>query len=218
MATSAASLALAALTVTAVCALVYAERSHRVALRRIAKCGASLGFVLVGLTRAPSAWSEASTWMVAGLALGAVGDATLLGSSQAAFLGGLSVFLLGHVAYVVGFAKLAEPSLWLSPYVVPVTLFGGGVLAWLWPRLGPMRIPVVAYVAVICTMVVAAVAVLGVSVPASGLVALGAILFAASDVAVARERFVEDAFVNKAWGLPTYYAGQLCIAWAVGLA
>jgi uncharacterized membrane protein YhhN len=45
--------------------------------------------------------------------------------------------------------------------------------------------------------------------------AVGAALFFASDLAVARNRFVAKAFVNRAWGLPAYYAGQLLIAWSI---
>ena len=44
---------------------------------------------------------------------------------------------------------------------------------------------------------------------------VGAIVFAASDVAVARDRFVARSFVNRAWGLPAYYAAQLVLAWSV---
>jgi uncharacterized membrane protein YhhN len=46
--------------------------------------------------------------------------------------------------------------------------------------------------------------------------AAGAVLFYLSDLAVARHRFVRPAFLNRAWGLPAYYAGQLLLAWTVG--
>ena len=45
--------------------------------------------------------------------------------------------------------------------------------------------------------------------------ALGALAFAASDVSVARERFVAPAFANGAWGLPLYFAAQLVLAGSV---
>ena len=45
--------------------------------------------------------------------------------------------------------------------------------------------------------------------------AAGACLFFASDLAVARDRFVARDFTNKLWGLPAYYIGQLLIAWAI---
>ena len=45
---------------------------------------------------------------------------------------------------------------------------------------------------------------------------LGAALFIVSDVAVARQTFVQAAFANRLWGLPLYYGGQLLLAWAAG--
>jgi hypothetical protein len=43
-------------------------------------------------------------------------------------------------------------------------------------------------------------------------VAVGALAFTASDVSVARDRFVKHEFVNRAWGLPLYFGAQLLIA------
>jgi uncharacterized membrane protein YhhN len=43
-------------------------------------------------------------------------------------------------------------------------------------------------------------------------VAAGALAFTASDVSVARDRFVRPQFLNRAWGLPLYYVAQLLIA------
>jgi hypothetical protein len=48
-------------------------------------------------------------------------------------------------------------------------------------------------------------------------IALGASLFAISDLSVARDRFVARAFVNRLWGLPLYFAAQLILASTVGL-
>lgn len=47
------------------------------------------------------------------------------------------------------------------------------------------------------------------------LVLVGALLFFVSDIAVAKARFVERRFIDRLWGLPSYYAGQLCIAWSL---
>jgi len=40
--------------------------------------------------------------------------------------------------------------------------------------------------------------------------------FAASDISVARDRFVAPAFINRAWGLPLYYVAQISFALSVG--
>jgi uncharacterized membrane protein YhhN len=73
-----------------------------------------------------------------------------------------------------------------------------------------MRTPVRIYMVVIGVMTA-----LACGVSAGGgpwAVAVGALAFAASDVSVARDRFVRPEFVNRAWGLPLYYAAQLLLA------
>ena len=44
---------------------------------------------------------------------------------------------------------------------------------------------------------------------------LGAVLFLLSDLSVARDRFVAPGFVNRLWGLPFYYGGQVLLAASV---
>jgi len=51
--------------------------------------------------------------------------------------------------------------------------------------------------------------------PRGILLAAGGVLFFASDLAVARERFVARAFSNRVWGLPCYYAAQLLLTFAL---
>jgi uncharacterized membrane protein YhhN len=73
-----------------------------------------------------------------------------------------------------------------------------------------MRLPVLAYLLVIGTMSALALGFVGTGGPPT--VAAGALAFTASDVSVARDRFVREQFVNRAWGLPLYYCAQLLIA------
>lgn len=49
-----------------------------------------------------------------------------------------------------------------------------------------------------------------------GTASAGAVLFYLSDLAVARDRFVKSSFLNRALGLPTYYLGQLLLAFTIG--
>lgn len=177
--------------IAACLALVIAERTHHAA-RFVAKPIASAAFIVVGLHAPP--------WILAGLVLGALGDIALL--FERGFLPGLVAFLLGHLAYVVAFPPTAP--LWIAPPAVAGLL----ALAWLWPHLGTLRIPVIAYVAAIVAMVAGALA------TSNHLLWAGALAFFASDLSVARDRFVERAWVNRLWGLPAYYGGQLLIAWA----
>ncbi|MEO6777535.1 MAG: lysoplasmalogenase [Kofleriaceae bacterium] len=212
---------------TVICALACAvlvvgeyRDAHR--LRWVAKPIASLAFIAVGVCAAGHGELHGfEIAVIAGLVLGAIGDVALL--SAHGFLAGLSAFLLGHLAYAVAVGHYLPPRTWphaAGAFMLIPIVVGLGVLAWLWPKLGSLRVPVIAYVAVILAMVVAAIAFVRGDVTAvddhrRGLFALGAILFFASDLAVARDKFVAKSFVNRAWGLPVYYAGQLLIAWSL---
>jgi uncharacterized membrane protein YhhN len=198
---------------TIVCAiavgvLVYAEYADNTRLRFIAKPLASAAFIAVGLLAHSD--HPYATWICVGLVLGAIGDVALL--FERGFLAGLGVFLAGHVAYCVAFGQLVPPRAWLGEagvYAIAPAIIAAIALAWMWRGLGSMRAPVIAYVAVIVTMVIAALA------SHATIVVVGACLFFASDLAVARDKFVARAFVNRAWGLPAYYAAQLLLAWSL---
>jgi uncharacterized membrane protein YhhN len=88
-------------------------------------------------------------------------------------------------------------------------------LRWLHPHLpADMRVPVRVYMLVIAIMVASAIgASLATGEPRF---AIGGVAFAASDLSVARERFVRASFANLVWGLPLYYAAQLTLAFASG--
>jgi uncharacterized membrane protein YhhN len=189
--------------------LLKAARIGDRGLEGVSKTVASLGFVAlgaVGLSRG----DPVAAWLVGGLALCALGDVLLI--SERSFDAGLVAFLLGHVAYIVAF-HLARPvaawDLWLA---APPALVGVGAGAWLWPHLGSRRPAVTAYIVVISTMVWGALA----AGPVLGeALTVGAVLFFLSDLTVARHRFVTPEFLNRAIGLPLYYAGQVLIALSV---
>jgi uncharacterized membrane protein YhhN len=197
---------------TIVCAwscivLLVAEARGIVKLRVAAKTSASLAFVMVGLYAQDG--SLFGRWILGGLALGAVGDVCLLGAGKRWFMAGLATFLGCHVAYIVAIGHVAPITDWLGALAVPALIAASLALAWLRPHLGRMTAPVTIYVAVITAMVIGALATRRTSL------ALGAVLFFASDLAVARQRFVGRSLANKLWGLPAYYAGQLLIAWSI---
>lgn len=196
-------------TAVATAWLVVATRSGH-SSRFLAKPIASLGFLLVAVTQATEPGAR-TTLVVIGLVLGAIGDVALMGRSDVAFLAGLVSFLLGHVAYAVAFGLDVTIAWLLIGSLVAITL-AVTVSRWLRPHLEPpFTVAVPVYVLVISTMVATGVG----SAAAHPLAAVGAVLFAASDVAVARERFVVSARANATVGLPLYYAAQLVIAWSV---
>jgi uncharacterized membrane protein YhhN len=195
---------LAGLIAALVAAHLAAEARGWPLARAITKIGASLAFLALGLLPGPR--GPLAAGLLAGLALSVVGDAALLSARRTWFLGGLAAFLLAHLAYAAAFASGGTAVPWVA---LPVAAFLAGTLGWLWPRLGPMRAPVVAYCLAIGAMLWLA---QGVDRPE---VRLGALLFAASDLCVARDRFVRPGLVNRAIGLPLYYAAQVLLALAV---
>lgn len=199
-------------TAISVAALVWAEVNGPTG-HRLLKMLASSGFIWVAVSVGPfgNAYGRA---VIAALVLSWIGDLLLTFPARAAFVGGLVSFLLGHVAYSIAFGILG-----VNPAVAAIVALGLAVVAWLlwrWlaPHVGDMRGPVVAYVVVITIMVVAAVGAFGAG--ATALLPIGASLFYASDIAVARNRFVAPGPVNRLVGLPLYYLAQVLLASTAG--
>jgi uncharacterized membrane protein YhhN len=127
------------------------------------------------------------------------------------FLAGLGAFLLGHLAFAVAFAARGISPLWTVLAAAVLLIACARVLSWLLPHVAPpMRAPVVAYALVITAMVASAIGAMAAGAPA--LLAVGAAMFYASDLAVARDRFVAPGFGNRLWGLPLYYGAVLLLA------
>jgi uncharacterized membrane protein YhhN len=147
-----------------------------------------------------------------GLIAGLAGDLLLEVRAAAGFLFGLGAFLVGHLAYTGAFA-LDRPDWGLTASAaVALSVFGVGVAKWLKPHLPPkLKVPVQIYIVVILAMTAAGIGLVERRILAS----MGAVTFLASDLAVARQRFVRAGFVNSAWGLPLYYLGQVLLAWSI---
>jgi uncharacterized membrane protein YhhN len=201
-------------TLVALIVLLAGHARKRTAWIAISKPVASAGFVALALLRMDPA-SHVDRWLLAALVLGFAGDQLLI--ARRTFTAGLAAFLLGHVAYVAGFALAAPAAGWPWPPLLPVGAVGAGALVWLWSHLGRLRIAVVLYVAAITAMAFGA---WGATLagPMPWRCGVGATLFLLSDLTVARNRFVREAFANRALGLPCYYAGQLLLASCLGQA
>lgn len=206
----------AALCVVAVAGLLVAEWRDTGRGLWLTKPVASAAFVWAALD-AGALDSGYGRLVMLGLALCLAGDVLLIPRGKpAVFRAGVFAFLLGHVAYSAAFLTrpLAVPGLLLAGAVLAAFLWV--VLRWLGRSLPPdMAGPVRAYLVVIGVMSALACAVTVAGGPLA--VAVGALAFTASDVSVARDRFVQHQFVNRAWGLPLYYAAQLLIATTPGL-
>jgi uncharacterized membrane protein YhhN len=194
-----------------VASLLYGIRTEHRVLETLSKVVASSCFVLLGWLRF-SEGSSVDTWIVVGLVLCAAGDILLI--FDRSFDLGLLSFLSGHVAYVVAFAAAAGIAGWPLLPLAPLAIIGLVTGRWLWPHLGHRRLSVTAYIVVISVMVWGAVAV-AIKDALPWTIALGALLFYISDLAVARHRFIKTEFLNRALGLPAYYAGQFLIALSI---
>ena len=196
----------------AVVSLLHAIRVGDRTLEVISKTVASSAFVVLGWVRL-TAGDAGGVWLLAGLVLCALGDVLLLGEKT--FEPGLGAFLLGHLLLIAGFHAALPFGRWAPVVAVVLVVGGGAAIRWLWPHLGHRKPLVVAYVVVISVMVWSAFsASWGRVLPWSA--AAGSLLFYLSDLAVARQRFVNPDFVNRAIGLPLYYTGQFLLALVIG--
>jgi uncharacterized membrane protein YhhN len=194
--------------------LLYAVHGEHRRLEWLAKPAASATFIVTGVL-AGGLDSSFGRIILVGLLLAAGGDVLLIPRGKATFLAGLLSFLAGHVAYAVAFALRGLHAGTLLVAVVAVTAVGAVVLRWLWPHVeAKMRVPVLAYVVVISAMVALAA---GTATQTDAwLLLAGALAFYLSDLSVARDRFVERAFVNRLWGLPLYFFAQMLLASQAG--
>jgi uncharacterized membrane protein YhhN len=197
----------------AVVGLLAAERRGSQRGKWIAKPVASLAFVGAALA-AGALDGDYGRWILLGLVLCLLGDLLLIPLGRpAVFRAGIFAFLSGHLAYAVAFVGQPLDAAWLAVATLLIAFGFWRIWKWLAPHVAAMRVPVVAYFAVIGLMTALACGVTGAGGPAS--VALGAVAFTASDISVARDRFVQHDFYNRAWGLPLYYCAQLLLASSV---
>lgn len=195
----------------AVGGLLLAERRGSQPGKWLTKPLASAAFIAVALSSAAMD-TPYGRWILLGLVLCLAGDVLLIPEGRAAvFRAGVFAFLLGHLAFAAAFLTQPRSVVWLA--LAGAAVVGALLVVWRWlhARLpADMRRPVQAYFLVIGVMTALACAVTGAGGPPA--IAAGAIAFTASDISVARDRFVHAGFINRAWGLPLYYLAQLLLA------
>lgn len=174
---------------------------------------AALFFVLQAIVRGALA-SPYGTLVLAGLVLSAVGDVLLIPRERRAlFRLGMAAFGLAHVTYAAAFLLAVDPARAAGGPLFAAGAMALGFLSWRWlrPHLGgPDRPLVLTYIVLICTMLVTAG--LGASGTAPWFVGAGAVMFAVSDLGVARDRFVRRAPANSALITPLYFGAQVLFA------
>ena len=179
----------------------------------IVKTASTAALALAGLA------SGAPGGIVAGLALGAVGDFALSRPGTRWFLAGMAAFAAGHLAYALAFLTAFGPVSAPGPVAwAMLAAIAALVLStefWLAPHTGALRWPVRGYALVIGAMAAAAVLL----PPGMGVVQAGVALFLASDVILALRMFRlkgETARLRASRTLwPAYWVGQALIVWGV---
>jgi uncharacterized membrane protein YhhN len=200
-----------ALCTVAVAGLLFAERRGSQPGLWLTKPLASAAFIWLAF--ASGALDSAyGRWLLAGLALCMLGDVLLIPRDRpGVFRAGVFAFLLGHVAYCAAFLTQPMATVGLVAGGVLLVVVVGWVLRWLAGSLPSGMVGAVrTYMVVIGIMSTLACGVTAAGGPWQ--VAVGALAFTASDVSVARDRFVRHEFVNRAWGLPLYFGAQLLLA------
>jgi uncharacterized membrane protein YhhN len=193
----------------AVAALLWAElKSSRLAVWLIKPIASTLFLVTALLAGALA--SSYGRLILLGLLFSWLGDVLLIPKRQLFFILGLGSFLLAHVAFSGAFLLRPLEVLPLTFVATSTVVVAIIILRWLWPHLSHnFRPAVVSYLAAISLMVVLA---SGTIAAAGPQLLIGAVMFAVSDIFVARDRFVSPSVANRLWGLPLYYSAQLIFA------
>ncbi|MDP9139389.1 MAG: lysoplasmalogenase [Pseudomonadota bacterium] len=151
-------------------------------------------------------------WILAGLLLSMVGDICLMFHGNAAFIGGLSSFLLAHLVFMWAFVQglqLSTVPWWAAVFVV----YGIAFSLVLLPRAGSLKIPVLLYGAILMGMAVtAAIRYVSVGDASGGLALAGASLFVLSDSALGARKFIGTYRGAQGVILSTYWAAIGLIA------
>ncbi|MEQ1756271.1 MAG: lysoplasmalogenase [Micropepsaceae bacterium] len=151
--------------------------------------------------------------LAAALGLSSLGDLFLaLENERKYFTLGLASFLLGHVAYLLAFLPEAHvPGVAVVVLIALLVGAAGFLLRTLWPHLGKLRLPVLAYFTVIMSMV-------GVSLcvtSATWMLGAGAVSFAVSDSLIAVRKFLRPFHGIDGAVWVTYVVAQFLLCFAI---
>lgn len=190
--------------------LVVAELREARAAQWILKPLAALGFCLIAVWC--GAFSSAYGLLIlTALILCAAGDVALLSrGSEKLFQLGMAAFALGHLIYAYAFFRLGFILAWAVPAFIVMGAAGFLMLRYLRRHMPQdMRLPVSVYIMIITAMVVTAAGTQNV------LIITAALMFAVSDMFVARDRFVSR---NPRYAIaisPLYFGAQALFAFSI---
>ena len=178
---------------------------------------AAFGFVILAL-QFGALESTYGKLILAGLIACAVGDVFLLArKSRRLFKAGMIAFALGHIFYLIGLG-LQFNGLDVAGYIVVALTVLTALIFYLWlkPSLDKgMRGFTFIYTVIITLMVTASIGRFNYYLKYAA--PLGAIMFAISDMFVARDRFVKSSPMNTIAITPLYFGAQALFGFSTWL-
>jgi uncharacterized membrane protein YhhN len=167
--------------------------------------------IIIFILNFRKSFNKLSALILAGLILSWAGDVTL----DFSFIPGLACFLLAQIMYLTAFFMIpgenviSRSGLFL---LIPIILFGAGLVYYLYDDLGEMKLPVIIYAFVILTMLAAALnRFRKVNIISFRLVFIGALLFVISDSAIAVNKFSHPIRTSTLIIMSTYITAQFLI-------
>lgn len=156
--------------------------------------------------------------IIGALVLSTLGDILLIFDGRPFFILGLLSFLLAHVSYVLIFRSRVG-TIKLDFYIVLCSLF---ILSYyfffmkfLWPHLGAMRIPVLAYALVISVMLWMALQLLRGTSSFRWHIVLGALFFVVSDSLLSIQLFYSSFELAHFYVMLTYLLAQFLLVFGI---
>jgi uncharacterized membrane protein YhhN len=167
--------------------------------------------IIIFILNFRNTFNKLSALVLAGLFFSWAGDIVL----DFSFIPGLVCFLLAQVMYLIAFFLTpGENVIFHSKYflLIPVILYGTGLVYYLYNDLGDMKLPVIIYAFVILTMLAAAInRFKKVNKISYWLVLAGAILFVISDSVIAVNKFSQPIKASSLIIMSTYITAQFLI-------
>ena len=158
------------------------------------------------------------TVLLTGLFFSWLGDVFLMFEYKYAlfFIFGLASFLTTHTFYIIYFLRIKSDNISLlkkQPLFIVLVLAYGLCLVWLlYPHLGGLKLPVMVYAAIICTMLLCSLHIfLKINKKAAGLYLMGAAAFVLSDSLLAFDKFYQPFAYAGVFIMLTYCAAQYFI-------
>jgi uncharacterized membrane protein YhhN len=148
-----------------------------------------------------------------------IGDIILLFTDKGElyFIFGLVAFLISHLVYILLFSKqqssrIIDNKLVFGLRIIAILAYFAIMITTLFPKLGPLKIPVLVYAVVITTMLFFAFkGSLKWAIPANQYILIGAIVFVSSDSILAFNKFYAPIAHASFFIMATYCLAQYLI-------